>query len=167
MNESNQSSLFRDWYRKHQGIILRVARANTLNLSDQEDLVQEISIQIWDSIPKFERKCKESTWIYRVALNTAITWNQKERRQRETKTALAEDLKFLIETTEPRNEKLEWIFDQIRLFNSIDRSLLLLHLDGLSYLEIADIIGTSEKNIGVKLSRLRKTLTQKASNHEF
>ncbi len=167
MEESDQSSLFREWYREYQGIILKIARANTLNLSDQEDLIQEILLQIWNSIPNFKGNCKESTWIYRVALNTAISWGRKEKRQREKKIDLAENLHFLKETSEPRNEKLEWIYDQIRLLDPIDRSLILLHLDGQSYLEISDILGISEKNVGVKLSRLRKALTRKAINDEL
>ncbi|MBL6764244.1 MAG: sigma-70 family RNA polymerase sigma factor [Verrucomicrobiae bacterium] len=164
MNESEQASRFGEWYREYQGIVLRIARASAFNLADQEDLIQEISLQIWNSIPNFGGNCKASTWVYRVALNTAIAWGRKEKSHRETREGLAEDAHFLKETAEPRNEKLEWIYDQIRRFDPIDRSLILLHLDGQSYLEIADILGISEKNVGVKLSRLRKTLTDKANN---
>ena len=167
MEESDQSSLFREWHREHRGIILRIARASALNLPDQEDLIQEISLQIWNSIPNFKGNCQESTWVYRVALNTAISWGRKEKSQREKKRGLSEHLRFLTETTEPRNEKLEWIYEQIRLFDPIDRSLILLHLDGQSYLEIADILGISEKNVGVKLSRLRKALTKKANDDDI
>ena len=167
MDESEQSSRFREWHRAHQGIILRIARANASNLADQEDLIQDISFQIWNSIPGFRGNCKASTWVYRVALNTAISWARKEKRQQEKEKNLAENLHFLTESHEPRNPKLEWIYDQIRRFDPIDRSLMLLHLDGQSYQEIADILGISEKNVGVKLSRLRKTLTEKANNHDF
>lgn len=167
MAESDQSSLFREWYREHRGIILRIARASTFNLPDQEDLIQEISVQIWNSIPKFSGHCKASTWVYRVALNTAITWGQKERRQREKKRDLSANLQFLKPTPEPQNERLEWIYEQIRQFDPIDRSLMLLHLDGQSYLEIAEILGISEKNVGVKLSRLRQSLTRKANDDEL
>lgn len=167
MEESEQSFRFREWHREHRGIILRIARASAFSLPDQEDLIQEISLQIWNSIPSFGGKCKASTWVYRVALNTAITWGRKEKSQRERRQSLAENLHFLKETTEPRNEKLEWLYEQIRRFDPIDRSLMLLHLDGQSYLEIADILGISEKNVGVKLSRLRQTLTKKANDDEL
>jgi RNA polymerase sigma-70 factor (ECF subfamily) len=167
MEESEQSSRFREWHRAHQGIILRIARASASNLPDQEDLIQEISLQIWNSIPNFNGHCKASTWVYRVALNTAINWGRKERRQREKTESLAEHLQILKGTAEPRNEKIEWIYDQIRRFDPIERSLILLHLDGQSYFEIADILGISEKNVGVKLSRLRKTLTQKANDDDL
>ncbi len=167
MDAGEQSSRFREWHREHWGIILRVARANARSLPDQEDLIQEISLQMWNSIPNFGGNCKESTWIYRVALNTAITWGRKEQSQREKRQSLAENLDILKETTEPPNEKLEWLYEQIRGFDPIDRSLMLLHLDGQSYLEIADILGISEKNVGVKLSRLRQTLTRKASDDEL
>ena len=167
MEESEQSSRFREWHRKHQGIILRIARASASDLPDQEDLIQEISLQIWNSIPNFNGHCKESTWVYRVALNTAINWARKEKRQREKERGLAENLHFLTESPEPQNQKVEWIYEQIRRFDPIDRSLMLLHLDGQSYQEIADILGISEKNVGVKLSRLRKTLTEKANDDDL
>lgn len=167
MDESEQDSRFREWHRDHQGIILRIARATASNLADQEDLIQEISLQIWNSIPNYGGNCKASTWVYRVALNTAIGWGRKEKSQREKKQELAENLHFLKETSEPRNPKLEWIYDQIRKLDPIDRSLMLLHLDGQSYQEIADILGISEKNVGVKLSRLRKTLTKKANDDDI
>lgn len=167
MDESDQDSRFREWHREHQGIILRIARATAGNVADQEDLIQEISLQIWNSIPNFSGNCKSSTWVYRVALNTAIGWGRKERTQREKKEQVAENLHILKETSEPRNPKLEWIYEQIRLFDPIDRSLILLHLDGQSYQEIADILGISEKNVGVKLSRLRKALTKKANDDDI
>ena len=167
MEESEQSSRFREWHREHQGIILRIARASAANLPDQEDLIQEISLQIWNSIPNFNGHCKASTWIYRVALNTAINWGRREKSQREKKQELAENLQILKETAEPRSEKLEWIYEQIRQLDPIDRSLLLLHLDGQSYQEIAEVLGISEKNVGVKLSRLRKTLIQKANDDDL
>ena len=167
MEKSEQSSRFRDWHREHRGIILRIARANAASLPDQEDLIQEISIQLWNSIPNFRGNCKASTWVYRVALNTAITWRRKEKSQREKRQDLAKNPHFLKETTEPRNEKLEWLYEQIRHFDPIDRSLMLLHLDGQSYIEIAEILGISEKNVGVKLSRLRQPLTQKANDDEL
>ena len=162
MDEGEQSSLFREWYKNHLGIIVRVARANAVNLHDQE-----ISIQIWNSIPQFKGKSKESTFIYRVAINTAITRSLKEIRLLANKWHLSENLRFMKETTECPNDKLEWIFEQIRQLDPIDRYLILLHLDGQSYLEIAEILGILEKNVGVKLSRLKKSLTKKANNHEF
>ena len=167
MDESEQGSRFREWHREHQGIILRIARANASNQADHEDLIQDISLQIWNSIPNFNGASKASTWIYRVSLNTAISWGRKEKKQREKKQDLAANLHFLKETAEPKNAKLDWIFDQIRRFDPIDRSLMLLHLDGQSYQEIADILGISEKNVGVKLSRLRKALTKKANNDDI
>jgi RNA polymerase sigma-70 factor (ECF subfamily) len=167
VEEKEQSSRFREWHREHQGIILRIARASAFNLPDQEDLIQDISLQIWNSIPNFNGNCKASTWIYRVALNTAISWSRKEKSYREKKKDLAENLHFFKKTPEPQNEKLEWIFDQIRHFNPVERSLMLLHLDGQSYQEIADILGISEKNVGVKLSRLRKILMRKANDDDL
>ena len=167
MEKSEQSSRFRDWHRDHRGIILRIARATASSLSDQEDLIQEISLQIWHSIPNFGGRCKESTWVYRVALNTAIRWGRNEKSQRKKKHYLEENFHFLTEKDSAKDERLEWLYEQIRRFDPVDRSLMLLHLDGRCYLEISDILGISEKNVGVKLSRLRQNLTQKANDHEL
>lgn len=167
MDERERDARFREWHREHQGIILRIARATASNLADQEDLIQEISLQLWNSIPGFRGISKSSTWVYRVALNTALAWGRRERSRNESKADLAENLHILKDSRKPPNPKLEWIFDQIRKFDPIDRSLMLLHLDGQSYAEIADILGISEKNVGVKLSRLRKTLTRKANNDDI
>lgn len=167
MDESDQGSQFKDWYGEHHRIIVKVAQAYTRNPQDREDLIQDISIQIWNSIPQFKGNSKASTWIYRVALNTAISRSRKEVRRQHKARKLSETLRFMRETTERPYEKLEWIFEQLRLLDPIDRSLILLHLDGFSYLEIGDILGISEKNVGVKLSRLRKQLTKKANSHEF
>jgi RNA polymerase sigma-70 factor (ECF subfamily) len=167
VNDSEQDSRFREWHREHQGIVVRIARATASTPPDQEDLIQDICVQIWNSIPNFNGDCKSSTWVYRVALNTAIAWGRRQQRERIRRQGAAENLHLLRETGDARNPRLEWLYEQIRQLNPVDRSLLLLHLDGQSYQEIAAILGISEKNVGVKLSRLRQTLTRKAEADEL
>jgi RNA polymerase sigma-70 factor, ECF subfamily len=82
MNEDDREGLFHAWVGQHFALVGRVARSYTDTEEDCQDLVQEILLQVWLSIPRFERKAKPSTWIYRVALNTAFAWQRRNERQR-------------------------------------------------------------------------------------
>ena len=76
-------TLFKTWLYEHGAIVLKVARAYTLTPEEREDLAQEILLQVWRSLPRFEGRASAHTWFYRVALNTALGWQRKERRRRE------------------------------------------------------------------------------------
>ena len=79
MDERTQRQIFDDWLKQHKGILFKITRAYAFNPSDQDDLFQEISLQVWKSIPEFRNESKPSTWIYRVALYTATVWVRKEK----------------------------------------------------------------------------------------
>ena len=79
MQKDEQQRVFDGWLRKHQGLFFKIVRAYAVTPQDQEDLFQEIATQVWRSIPGFRGDAAVTTWIYRVALNAAITWTQKER----------------------------------------------------------------------------------------
>ena len=123
----------------------------------QEDLFQEISIQVWKSIPDFRGESKPSTWIYRVALYTATTWVRNEKKQPQTES-ITDVERTLTMTNQPHDERLDWLYEQIAQFKPIDRSVCLLLLDGFSYKEIAALLGISESNVGVKIHRIKQQL---------
>ena len=81
MDEKTQKQIFDDWLSQHKGILFKIILAYAFNPHDQEDLFQEISLQVWKSIPDFRNESKPSTWIYRVALYTATVWVRKEKKQ--------------------------------------------------------------------------------------
>jgi len=83
MTEQVQSQVFNDWLKDHKGILFKVVRAYGANLEDQEDLFQEMAVQVWRSVPKFRNDCAVTTWMYRIALNTALKWSSKERKHQE------------------------------------------------------------------------------------
>ena len=148
---------------EHKGVILKVVRANAAAPEDQDDLFQEIAFQVWLSIPSFQERAKVSTWIYKVALNTTMVWHRAQKRHRHMREPLylvneescsGEDPSKSMES----REKLDWLYEEIRKLPKVDRSLALLYLDEFSYQEIADILGISINNVGVKLNRLRKHL---------
>ena len=162
MDESEQKRLFDEWLNNHKGLLFKVVRAYAFSPYDQDDLFQEISVQVWNSIPNFRGESGIATWIYRVALYSAIAWTRREKKHQEGKEPLTEAEHTLTETAKFKDSRLEWLYEQIVELNEIDRSVTLLLLDGYSYKEIASILGISESNVGVKINRIKKCLTQKS-----
>ena len=128
--------------------------------SNAEDLYQEIALALWRSIPSFSERSSESTWIYRVALNTAISAARKQSDLHISDTPLEELVGRDSNETLARASELEWVYRRIRTMSLVDRSLVLLYLDGNSYQDIAEILGISESNVGAKISRLKSRLKQ-------
>tara|TARA_R110002096_G_scaffold189193_11_gene369583 strand:- start:1961 stop:2473 length:513 start_codon:yes stop_codon:yes gene_type:complete len=148
------------WVKEHQGVIFRVVHASASQADDKNDLFQEILLQLWRSMPSFEGRCKETTWIYRVALNTARAWRRSEKRRRERSEHIA-TFASLHENDHAQNPLLEQLYEAIRQMPKAEGSILLLHLDGLSYQDMADVLGVSEGCVGVRLTRARKQLAEK------
>ncbi len=165
MIATERETLFRQWIEEYVRIIFKVVRAYAVEPSDQDDLFQEIALQLWASLPSFQGHSKPSTWIYKVALNTALVWRRKEgkhQRGREAFEVLEEvpmDGLTPVRVTEER-EKLAWLYQELHGLDKADRSLALLYLDDMSYHDIAEILGISESNVGVRLNRLKKQLAE-------
>ena len=164
MTAQDQEATFRRWFGQHIGLILKVVRGCAASPQDQDDLFQDVLLQIWSSIPAFRGEAKETTWIYRVAFNTALAWRRGECRRREGHERF---VKFdespqshpsHVDAT-PEQEIVERLYAAIRQLPKVDASLALMHLDGLTYLEMAEVVGISENYIGVKLNRIRKQLS--------
>jgi RNA polymerase sigma-70 factor (ECF subfamily) len=157
MDELTQKKIFSEWIAQHKGIIFKVLRAYAFQSNDQDDLFQEISLQLWQSIPEFRGESKASTWIYRVALYTATVWVRKEKKRLPTQP-LADVEHALSVKDEGRDERTDWLYAQIAKLDVVDRSVCLLLLDGYSYKEMADILGMSQSNVGVKVHRIKQYL---------
>ena len=162
MNTNKQKQVFDEWLRLHKGILFKIVRAYAFNAHDRDDLFQEISLQLWKSIPDFRGEAKASTWIYRVALYSACTWVRKEKKQPQTQS-LADVEHTLTMGEQPKNERLDWLYEQIAQLDPIDRSVCLLMLDGFSYKEIASMLGISPSNVGVKIHRIKQYLVRKSN----
>lgn len=161
MQKEEQQQVFEGWLRDHQKLFFKVVRAYAFTPQDQEDLFQEIATQVWRSIPGFRGDAAVTTWIYRVALNAAIAWTQKERRHRAGKQGL-DGVEPAILQASAADPRVEWLYGQIRQLNEIDRSLTLLLLDGFSYKEMAAMLGITENYVGVKINRIKAHLTGKS-----
>lgn len=147
-------------------MIYKIAGAYTKTTHDREDLIGEMVFQLWRSSGSFEGKCKLSTWIYRVALNTAMNSRRRNHNERIFFTASSfndTDLKHL--TNAEPSEELEILYQCIDELDDLNKAVILLYLDGNPHEEIAEITGMSRTNVGTRISRikeqLRKSATQK------
>lgn len=166
MTEARQLEIFNKWLHRHKALLFKVIRAYAFTEPDRDDLFQEISIQVWKSVPNFRKESAVTTWLYRVALNTAIRWNQKEQKHQKRQQDLA-DYEHLLEKKEEKTDpRLDWLYEEISRLDEIDRSLCLLMLDGFSYRKMSDILGISESNVGVKIHRIKKHLIEKSEEVE-
>lgn len=138
---------------EHQGIIHKICRLYRDSKEDREDLFQEITYQLWKSFPSFKGEAKVSTWMYRIALNTAIASFRKKRLDVEYHQVLP-DLPDE-EVDEEYAIRQESLFATLKQLNESERAIVALYLDDLSYRQIAEIIGISDNNVGVKLNRIK------------
>jgi RNA polymerase sigma-70 factor, ECF subfamily len=174
MTAQDQEAIFRRWLAEHLGLLLKVVRGCAAGPQDQDDLFQDVLLQVWSSIPAFRGEAKETTWIYRVAFNTAMAWRRVERRRREGhEIFLKLDVSPQVQPSHtdslPEEEVVQQLYAAIRQLPKVDASLALMHLDGLSYQEMAAVVGISENYIGVRLNRIRKQLAEhlKGANDEL
>lgn len=161
MTEAEREHIFGNWLGQYKALIFKVVRAYASTAVDQEDLFQEITLQLWRSIPSFRHESSSTTWIYRIALNTGIKWVRKERKHSHAETL--ESVEHILQENKlPVDERLAWLYEEIHQLNEIDRSLALLLLDDFSYKEMAAILGITESNVGVKINRIKKHLISKS-----
>jgi RNA polymerase sigma factor (sigma-70 family) len=150
---------------EHKGILYKVCNSYCRNRDDREDLAQEIAIQLWRSFPNFDERCRFSTWMYRIALNVAISFYRRESTR--ARYVLSADERLLGEidatVTQPPAD-LALLHRFIEQLDPLNKALVLLYLDGNSYQEIADTLGISETNVATKIGRMKKTL--KGEKHD-
>ncbi len=162
---ADPETLFKAWLEEHRGIVAKVARSFAQTPVDIGELQQELMLQLWISVKAFSGQSKPSTWIYRVCLNTALTWRRgTERRERRIDPA-ADLAQLTTEAADPAEsagdrEILDRLYGAIHAMPAAERALVLLLLDGLAYREIAEITGLTENHVGVALTRARKRLTE-------
>lgn len=146
---------------KHQNILHKICRIYTQTEEEHQDLFQEISIQLWQSYPRFKGKSKFTTWMYRVGINTAITLFRKQKRSIETLSINENQVvRYQEEYDDEKDQQLEWLFKQINDFSKIEKALVLLYLDNKKYDEIAETLGISPGNARVKMNRIKQKLSK-------
>lgn len=163
MLDRDHKSLFMNWLGEHGSSVMKVSRAYALTSEECQDLAQEILLQAWRSLPNFDGKATAATWFYRVALHTAMNWRRKDRPRRSKQQPLLEVQTVLTEGHDgpgqaEQRETVERLYHAIHQLPGADAALVLLYLDELSYREMAEVLGISETNVGVKLNRAKKAL---------
>lgn len=158
---SHREKEFSQLIRNNQGLIIKVSRLYTNTLEDEEDLFQEIVLQLWKSYDTFKGDSKISTWMYRVALNTAITLFRKK-----TKSPQTDELQdfhykdYLEDDDEEKRQKISLLYKVIKMLPKVERAIVMMYLDDLPYRDIAENLGITEVNARVKMNRLKKTLKE-------
>ena len=162
----NNDSPVAAWLEEHRGIFVKVARAYARGETEVADLQQEMLYQLWLSLRGFAGEAKPSTWVYRVCLNTALTWRRgaMRRERRIEPEAKVDSIAAAGESPAESAEQREWLeklYEALRALPETERALVLLMLDGLAYREIAAVTGLTENHVGVALTRARRRLTEK------
>ena len=152
---------------QHQKIVYKVCNLYMDAHSDREDLFQEITLQAWKAYGNFRGDAKFSTWLYRVALNTAITFFRKEKRKPDIySTDSVPDQSE--ENYDPIEEQVKTMYAAIGHLSKIDKAIVMLYLEDYSYIEIGEMMGITANNVAVKMNRIKiklKEETQKQSAH--
>ena len=144
---------------KHQNIVHKVCRIYTNNQDAHNDLFQEITIQLWKAYPKFRGDAKFSTWMYRVALNTAITLYRKSKRSIQTQDF--DSVLYKVQSNEyddTEEQQLKFLYKSIHELSDIEKALVFLYLEDKNYKEISETMGITEVNARVKMNRVKNKL---------
>lgn len=151
----------------HRGIIYKVCNLYLNDSEEKKDLFQEIVLQLWRSFPNFKNESLGSTWMYRVALNTAISNFRKESRKPEKRAISTDEFQIPDISYEDESENLTLLKQAIAQLTQIEKAIVMLYFDEKTYEEISEIAGITKTNVGVKLNRIKVKLEKiiKSNNH--
>lgn len=150
----------------NQGIIHKVCIMYCDDVTDREDLFQEIVINAWNGFPRFKQEARFSTWLYQIALNTAISWYRKNNKKsisfiRTDKTPVIQHDPWIAAEQE---EKLNMLHAAIATLNKVDKAVITLFLEDYDYATIGEMLGISANNVGVKMNRIKTALKKHVQN---
>jgi RNA polymerase sigma factor (sigma-70 family) len=160
MTNPDFQEAFQNRIEQHKKILYKVCNAYCRDRDAREDLAQEITLQLWRSFGKFDGRCQFSTWMYRIALNAAISFYRTEGTR--TRHVISDEQRLLTAESEIERqpEEVRLLYELIEELDPLSRALILLYLDGNTYPEIADIVGITETNVATKISRLKSKMKQ-------
>ena len=166
MSLTDKSDIFLGVIEANKGIIYKVANSYCKDEEDRKDLVQEIIVQLWKSFDNYNEQFKLSTWMYRIALNVAISFYRKESRRKEISNPLSKKILNLTDTnstheTEANISLLQRFISELK---ELDKALMLLYLEEKTHKEMAEIIGITETNVATRIGRIKTALKQKFSS---
>ncbi|MDR7211209.1 RNA polymerase sigma factor [Flavobacterium piscis] len=165
MKEKEQEFLNR--IESHKGILYKVSKMYMDNYDDQQDLFQEIVCQLWKSYDTFRNESQFSTWMYRVAVNTAIVFLKKEKRKVDKYEIASENIKDDEGDSHVKESQLEHFYKAVQKLQKIDKAIIFYQLEGFSHKEIGENLGISEGNARVKLNRAKEKLKEIIKNQGY
>lgn len=148
---------------QHRNIIYKVCNLYMDDKEQREDLFQEITLQAWKTFAHFRGDAKFGTWLYRVALNTAITYFKKE--QKQASVVFTPSLPDATDTYEPAEEQLQALYQAISSLSKIDKALVMLYLDDYNYQDIGEMLGITANNVAVKMNRIKIRLREESKKY--
>ena len=150
---------FVQFINNNEGILFKVSALYANSEPDAQDLRQEMVYQLWRSFDSFQGNSKRSTWMYRVALNTALVYVKKKKKQVTGDSEINEELLRQKDDTDAiEEEQIKKLYATIKKLKEVDRGIIMLYLEGKSHDEIAEIIGFTTTNIGTRIGRIKKKL---------
>jgi len=167
MKAKSDKETFSKLIQENKRIIFKICNSYCHKIEEREDLAQEIVYQLWKSWNGFNPDFKFTTWMYRIALNVAISFYRKEKKSGNT-ISLEEnllELKDEVETSLETENNFNLMHGFIAELKEIDKSIMILYLEDKSYKEIAEIIGISETNVSTRINRIKQSLRNKFLNH--
>ena len=163
MSAQDQQERFLAELEAHKGILYKVASSYCANATERQELTQEITAQLWRSFPRFDGRSQFSTWMYRVALNVALSFARDLRRHAGRTVALDEAVLEIPAAAVDDNQRL--IDELLGRLDELDRALIVLYLDGHGHALIGDILGISTSNVATKINRIKQRLQKNVRSH--
>ncbi len=151
---------FLEMLEEDKGIIFKICHSYCSDPESQKDLVQEVILQLWNSFDRFDGRSKRSTWVYRVALNVAISNYRKLKTKKKYLTPLDNDLVIIDNTENEAEEDVRLLRQFIDQLDGINKALMILYLEEKSYEEIGKILSITSSNVGTKINRIKRKLKE-------
>lgn len=161
MDKSIQDKLFETVTTEHKGIFFKVAKTYCANDEDQKDLLQEMMVQVWNALPRYNSSYKLNTWLYRVVLNVAISQYRRSASKHRIEDGVDLNTLSMVDDEPYRGDELELLDQFIGELNDIDKALIILYLEEKSQQEIAEIVGITTTNVSTKIARIKEKLKLK------
>lgn len=160
MSTNQAQATFVERLERHRGVLVKVASAYCRNIAAREDLIQEISAALWRAYPRFDGRAAFSTWMYRIAVNVAISFHRSQtHKMGNLELADRTTIEALAMREEPEeSDALATLREFIERLDDLDRALMILYLDDNPYAEIAAILGISQSNVATKIARIKQRL---------
>jgi RNA polymerase sigma factor (sigma-70 family) len=164
LQQEETESQFKKLIQENEGLIWKVCNIYAYTRADREDLFQDIVVRIWIALPTFRAESKVSTWIYRVAINTAITGLRKKKDFVLSIEPASLPTDTIDEDTRVEQDQLQELYTAINSLNSIEKAIVMLYLEERSYIEMEEILGIAQGTLRVKMNRIKEKLRQLTEN---